>query len=106
MDLKYLPRKCQLFKIELQYMGDVIFIKDRKVCVRPLRSRLEAILKAATSQQLQNGCRRFAEIVQFSKHILPRVAKDIKTQYTIEPEKVDQFVWGGRTAKYFWRNKA
>ena len=35
--------KCQLFKTELQYMGNVIFIKDRKVCVEPLRSRIEAI---------------------------------------------------------------
>lgn len=43
--LKISPRKCQLFKTELQYMGNIIFIKDRKVCVRPLRSRVEAILK-------------------------------------------------------------
>ena len=42
---KILPKKCQLFKTELQYMGNMIFIKDRKVCVRPLRSRIEAILK-------------------------------------------------------------
>ena len=42
--LKISPRKCQLFKTELQYMGNIIFIKDRKVCIRPLRSRVEAIL--------------------------------------------------------------
>ena len=29
--LKISPRKYQLFKTELQYMGNVIFIKDRKV---------------------------------------------------------------------------
>ena len=34
--LKISPRKCQLFKTELQYMGNVIFIKDRKVCIKPL----------------------------------------------------------------------
>ena len=33
---KISPRKCQLFKTELQYMLNVIFIKDRKVCVKPL----------------------------------------------------------------------
>ena len=33
--LKISPKKCQLFKTELQYMGNVIFIKDRKVCVKP-----------------------------------------------------------------------
>ena len=30
---------------QLQYMGNTIFIKDGKVCVKPLRSRLEAIQK-------------------------------------------------------------
>ena len=41
--LKISPTKCLLFKTELQYIGNVIFIKNRKVCVKPLRSRLEAI---------------------------------------------------------------
>ena len=35
-ELKISPRKGQLFKMELQYMRNVIFIKDKKVCVRPL----------------------------------------------------------------------
>ena len=26
---KISPKKCQLFKIDLQYMGNIIFIKDR-----------------------------------------------------------------------------
>ena len=43
--LKISPKKCQLFKTELQYMGNIILIKDRKVCVKSLRSRLEAIQK-------------------------------------------------------------
>ena len=43
--LKISPKKCQLFRTELQYMGNTIFIKDRKVCVKPLHSRLEAIQK-------------------------------------------------------------
>ena len=45
MDLRYPQRKCQLFKTELQYMGNIISIKDKKVCVKPLRSRMEAIQK-------------------------------------------------------------
>ena len=32
--LKISPKKCQLFKTELQYMGNILFIKDRKVCVK------------------------------------------------------------------------
>ena len=38
--LKISLKKCQLFKTELQYMGNIIFIKDKKVCIKPLRSRL------------------------------------------------------------------
>ena len=34
--LKISPRKCQLFRKELQFMGNIIFIKDRRVCVKPL----------------------------------------------------------------------
>ena len=34
--LKISPKKCQLFRKELQYMGNTIFIKDRRVCIKPL----------------------------------------------------------------------
>ena len=34
-DLKISPKKCQLFRTELQYMGNIIFIKERRVCVKP-----------------------------------------------------------------------
>ena len=43
--LKTFPKKCQLFKTELQYMGNTIFIRDKRVCVKPLRSSIEAIQK-------------------------------------------------------------
>ena len=35
--LKISPKKCQLFRTELQYMGNTIFIKERRVCVKLLR---------------------------------------------------------------------
>ena len=41
--LKISPKKCQFFRTKLQYMGNEIFIQNKKVCVQPLRSRLEAI---------------------------------------------------------------
>ena len=41
--LKISPKKCQLFKTSLQYMGNKIFIENKKVYLQPLRSRLEAI---------------------------------------------------------------
>ena len=43
--LKISPKKCQLFRRELQYMGNTIFIQEKRVCVRLLCSLLEAIQK-------------------------------------------------------------
>ena len=48
--LKISPKKCQLFRTNLQYIGNEIFIQNKRVCVQPLRSRLEAI------QKLQPPC--------------------------------------------------
>ena len=43
--LKISPKKCQLFKTSIQYMGNEIFIENKKACVKLLRNRLEAIQK-------------------------------------------------------------
>ena len=43
--LKISPNKCQLFKTELQYMSNIMFIKDKRVHINPLRNRFDAILK-------------------------------------------------------------
>ena len=43
--LKISPKKCQLFRTNLHYMGNEIFIQNEGVCVKPLRNRLEAIQK-------------------------------------------------------------
>ena len=60
--LKISPRKCQLFRKELQYIGNTTFIQGKRVCVKPLCSRLEAI------QNLEppvKGCRSFVGMVNF-----------------------------------------
>ena len=62
--LKISPRKCQLFKKELQCMGNTIFIQEKRVCVKPLYSRLEAIQKLKPPTTVK-GCRRFAGVVNF-----------------------------------------
>ena len=55
--LKISPKKCQLFRTELQYMGNTIFMKERRVCVKPLHSRLEVIqkVKAPTTAKQYKG---------------------------------------------------
>ena len=70
--LKISLRKCHLFNTELQYMGNTIFIKDRRVCMRPLRSRLETIqnLKPPTTPK---GCTSFARMVYFVSIFCPEL---------------------------------
>ena len=38
-------KKCQLFWTNLHYMGNEVFIQNKRVCIKPIRSRLEAIQK-------------------------------------------------------------
>ena len=80
--LKISPKKCQLFKTELQYMGNTIFIKDKRVCVKALRSRLEAIqrLKPPTTP---TGCRSFAGMVNFVSIFCPELQKLLKPIYDL-----------------------
>ena len=56
---KISPKKCQLYRINLQYIGNMIFIKDKRVCIKPLRSRLEAIQMIPPPTTVK-GCRSFA----------------------------------------------
>ena len=67
---KISPKKCQLFRTELQYMGNTIFLQDRKVSIKPLRGRLEAIQKLQLPTTVK-GCRRFAGMVNFLSMFCP-----------------------------------
>ena len=73
-------------------MGNVIFIKNRKVCVKPLRSRLEAIQKLQLPMT-PKGCRRFAGMVNFLSMFCPGLQKLLKPIYNLT-RKGKQFIWG------------
>ena len=84
--LKISPKKCQLFKTDLQCMGNTIFIRNKTVCVRPLRNWIEAIqnLKPPTTMK---GCRSFAGMVNFVSIFCTELQKLLKTSL----EKEDSF---------------
>ena len=90
--LKISSKKCQLFKTKLQYMGNVIIIKDRKVCVKPLRSRIEAIQKL-NPPTTPKGCRSFAGMVNFLSMFCPDLQKLLKPIYDLT-RKDRHFIWG------------
>ena len=53
------PKMCQLLKNNLQYMHNTIFIKVEKVCVKPMRMRIETIQRLKhtnTPKRMQKFC--------------------------------------------------
>ena len=73
--LKISPRKCQMFKKEPKYMGNTILIQEKRECVKPLQSRLEAI-QNAESHPLQS---KVVEVLQEWSTSLAYFVKIYKT---------------------------
>ena len=90
--LKISPKKCQLFRTSLQYMGNEIFIENKKVCVKPLRSRLEAIQKLQPPKT-PKGYRSFMGVVNFLSMFCPKLQKLLKPIYDLI-RKGRSFNWG------------
>ena len=90
--LKISPKKCQLFKTSLQYMGNEIFIESKKVCVKPLKNRLEAIQKLQPPKT-PKGCRSFTGVVNFLSMFYPELQKLLKPIYDLT-RKGRPFHWG------------
>ena len=80
-----------VIKTELQYMGSVVLIKDRKVCVKPLRSRIEAIQKL-NPPTMPKGCQSYAGMVNFLNMFCPELQKLLKSIYNLT-RKGRQFIW-------------
>ena len=91
-ELKISPKKCQLFRRELQYMGNTIFTKGKRVWVKPLQSGLEAIQKLKPPTRVK-GCRSFVGMVNFVSIFCPELQKLLKPVYDLT-RKGRSFVWG------------
>ena len=73
-------------------MGNEIFIENKKVCVKPLRSRLEAIQKLQPPKT-PKGCRSFAGVVNFLSMFCLELQKLLKPIYDLT-RKGKPFYWG------------
>ena len=81
-----------MFRTNLQYMGNEIFIQNKRVCVQPLRSRLEAIQKLQPPSMV-NSCRSSAGMVNFLSMFCPELQKLLKPIYDFT-RKGKPFIWG------------
>ena len=96
--LKISPKTYQLFRTNLQYMGNEIFIQNKRVCVKPLRSRLEAIQKLQPPTTVK-GCRSFAGMVNFLSMFCPDLQRILKLIYDVT-RKGRPFVLGKGTTRF------
>ena len=90
--LKISPKKCQLFRKELQYMDNAILIQEKRVFIRPLCNRLEAIQRLKSHTTVK-GCRSFARMVHFLSIFCLDLQKPLKPIYDLT-RKYRQFIWG------------
>ena len=80
--LKIFPKKCQLFRKELQYMGNTIFIQEKRVYVRLLCSRLKPTQSLRLPTTVK-GCRSFAGMVNFLSIFCQDLQKLLKPIYDL-----------------------
>ena len=62
--LRLSPKRCQLFKTNLIYMGNEFVISQKNIMVTPLRSRTEAIVKIPTPRTPRQ-CKSFCGVVNY-----------------------------------------
>ena len=90
--LKISPKKCKLFRTNLQYMGNEIFMQNKRVCVQPLRSRLDAIQNLQPPSTVK-GFRSFVGMVNILSLFCPELQKLLKPIHNLT-RKGRPFIWG------------
>ena len=80
-------------------MGNTIFIRNKRVCVKPLRNQIEATQKLKPPTTIK-GCRSFVGMVNFVSIFCPELQKLLKPIYDLT-RKGRQFLWGEEQQKAF-----
>ena len=80
-------------------MGNTIFIKERRVCIKPLHSRLEMIQKVKAPTTAKQ-CKSFVGMVNFVSIFCPELQRLLKPIHDLT-RKGRQFVWGKEQQEVF-----
>ena len=97
--LRLSPKKCQLFKTKLTYMGNEFSINKRTMTITPLRSRTEAINKIPVPRTPKQ-CKSFGGGVNYSSLFCPDLQKLLKPIVDLT-RKDRPFMWGEAQEKAF-----
>ena len=86
------PKKCQLFKTKLAYMGNEFVISGKTMTITPLRSRTEALHKIQTPRTAKQ-CKNFCGFVNYLSLFCPDL--QVLLRPIVELTCKDRpFVWG------------
>ena len=97
--LRLSPKKCQLFKTNLIYMGNEFTITKRTMTITPLRSRTEAINKIPTPRTPKQ-CKSFCGVVNYLSLFCPDLQKLLNPIVELT-RKGRPFIWGDAQEKAF-----
>ena len=97
--LRLSPKKCQLFKTKLTYMGNEFSINKRTMTITPLRSRTEAINKIPVPRTPKQ-CKSFCGVVNYLSLFCPDLQKLLKPIVDLTG-KDRPFIWGEAQEKAF-----
>ena len=97
--LRLSPKKCQLFKTNLIYMGNEFSINRRAMTIIPFRSRTEAINKIPTPRTPKQ-CNSFCGVVNYLSLFCPDLQKLLKPIVELT-RKGRPFIWGEAQEKAF-----
>ena len=97
--LRLSPKKCQLFKTQLTYMGNEFSINKRTMTITPLRSRTEAINKIPTPKTPKQ-CKSFCGVVNYLSLFCPDLQTLLRPIVELT-RKGKPFIWGDAQEKAF-----
>ena len=97
--LKISPRKCQLFRQKLTYMGQTLLIKDNTPCITPLRSRVGAIQRLEPPKTPKE-CKKFCGLINYLAMYLKDLQKRLIPIYNLTRKGVP-FEWTDEHQKIF-----
>ena len=97
--LRLSPKKCQLFRTKLTYLGNEFSINKRTMTITPLRSSTEAINKIPRPKTPKQ-CKSFCGVVNYFSLFCPDLQKLLKPIVELT-RKGRPFIWGDAQEKAF-----
>ena len=101
--LKLSPKKCQFFRDELVYMGNIFKTSNDGITITPIKTRQEAILNTPTPTTSKE-CKSFCGVVNYVSLFCPHLQSLLAPIYDLT-RKGRPFIWTKLDQKNFEESK-